>query len=121
MHNFDISVLDYLGKIGTGVLVLLSVMYRGNYYEATFFYTREDMLLTISHDLEERVGKITEHPNYTEILITILRKVIPYNDIHDRLDDVDFSKWIQGEMQILSDDEPEIIEEHEIKKIIRRP
>ena len=37
MDKFKISILEYLGKLEQGVLVLLSIVYNNQYYEATFF------------------------------------------------------------------------------------
>jgi len=52
MKTFDFSVLEYLGKVETGVLVLLSVVYEKKYFEATFFYDDKNIVLTISDELE---------------------------------------------------------------------
>jgi len=80
--DFSISILKYLGKINRGVLVLLSIMYKGKYYEGTFFYTAEDILLTISKPLEEELGqKIENNPEYVDILRDILKKITPYSEI----------------------------------------
>ena len=56
MDKFDVSVLEYLGKVDGGILVLLSIVYQKQYYEATFFYNEQDILLTISEDLEQVTG-----------------------------------------------------------------
>ena len=79
--KFSISVLKYLGKLKDGILVLLSIVYDNKYYEATFFYTDSDILLTISEKLEIELGyKIKEDPEYIDILRDILRKIIPYSE-----------------------------------------
>lgn len=84
--EFSVSVLDYLGKINKGVLCLLSIMYRKKYYEATFFYTQEDILLTISEQLESELGhKIEEDENYILLLKEILKKVSPYDEVIHQL------------------------------------
>ena len=82
--KFEISILKYLGKIKGGILVLLSIVYDNKYYEATFYYNATDILLTVSEDLEKLIKhKITEDPEYTDILKDILRKVIPYSKTED--------------------------------------
>jgi hypothetical protein len=84
--EFSISILNYLGKINRGALVLLSIMYKGKYYEGTFFYTAEDILLTISKPLEEELGhKIEDDPEYVDVLRDILKKITPYNEIIKQL------------------------------------
>jgi len=117
MNNFDVSVIDYLGKFQNGVLVLIAITLDSQYFDATFFYTKEEIVLTISDEMEEVVGNIKEHPNYKDLLLIILKKVLPYHDIADRIDDVDFGKWIKGQIELFSDDEPEIIPDGVIKNI----
>ena len=89
-----ISILEYLGKADKGILVLLSVIHDSKYYEATFFYTADDILLTISNELELAIGcEITKYPDYVNILKDILKKIIPYNDMINRVDPIDFHRW----------------------------
>lgn len=100
MDNFDISILEYLGKVDGGVLVLLGIVHQGIYYEATFFYNETDILLTISEDLEQITGDIKQHKSYQNILQQILKKVVPYTEMYDRIDPVDFSRWVKGVLEI---------------------
>jgi hypothetical protein len=100
MKTFDFSVLEYLGKVETGVLVLLSVVYEKKYFEATFFYDDKNIVLTISDELESYVGDIKKHPEYSDILRDILRKIVPHNEMFDRIDSVDFSRWVEGYIEI---------------------
>lgn len=94
MDKFKVSILDYLGKIDPGVLALISIIYQEEYHEATFFYTQEQMVLTISEDLESKLGyPITQDPEYSKLISEIIKRVIPYSEIYNRIDDVDFSKW----------------------------
>jgi len=30
----------------------------------------------------------------------ILRKIVPYNEMFDRIDSVDFSRWVEGYIEI---------------------
>lgn len=84
--EFSVSILDYLGKINKGVLVLLSIVYKEKYYEATFFYNNEDMLLTPSDNLEKSLSiKIEQHPDYIELLKEILKKIAPYGEVISQL------------------------------------
>ena len=80
--RFEISLLKYLGKLKDGVLVLLAIVYNNKYYEATFYYTATDILLTISEDLEKELGhEITKDPEYIDILRIILKKIIHYSEV----------------------------------------
>lgn len=95
MDKLKFSVLDYLGKIESGVLVLLSFTIEDEYYEGTFFYTDESILLTVDDLLENKLGvdNIENWEGYVELIRNILKIIIPYGEIYPRLDDVDFNKW----------------------------
>lgn len=87
--KFAISILKYLGKLDKGILVLLSVVYKEKYYEATFYYTDADIFLTISEELTEELGhEINQDPEYIDILKDILHKITPYKEIITQLEDI---------------------------------
>ena len=94
MDKFNISILEYLGQIHGGMLVMLSILYDGEYFVATFFYNEEDMVLTISDELEEKIGPIKDHKNYLDILKDILKKIVPFEEIYDRSDPVDLKPYV---------------------------
>ena len=100
MKTFDFSILEYLGKLETGVLVLLSCIYERKYYEATFFYDDKNIILTISDELEIIVGDIRNHPEYFNCLRDILKKVVPHNEMYDRIDQVNFARWVEGVIEL---------------------
>ncbi len=101
MDKFQVSILEYLGKLENGVLILLSIVYDDAYYEATYFYTSEELVLSVPEELEEVLGhKITEDELYPDLLRGIIKKVVPYNEIYGRIDDIDFTRWIkEGEIE----------------------
>lgn len=117
MKTFDFSILEYLGKVEGGILVLLSVMHDKKYYEATFFYDDQNIILTIPDELEEIVGDIKSHPEYMNCLRDILKKVVPFNEMFDRIDPVDFGRWVEGEIEIEMDSEVEHVSPSQIKLI----
>ena len=82
--------------------------YQKQYYEATFFYNEQDILLTISEDLEQITGNITEHPQYTDILKIILKQIVPFSDMYDRIDPVDFKRWVEGVIEVEQGESEEI-------------
>jgi hypothetical protein len=93
--KFNLSILEYLGKIEEGILVLISIVYNDKYYESTYFYTTDQIVLTVSEELEADLGhKIQDDPEYTEVIKFLLRKVVPYNEMIKRIDEVDFRRWI---------------------------
>jgi hypothetical protein len=114
MNEFEVSVLEYLGKFELGILVLISINHKLKYHEATFYYDAENICLTISEELEFVVGDIKTHPEYGNLIKSILSKVVPYNQMYNRLDPLDVSKWIYGEIEE-DTQEKEIIDGSEIK------
>lgn len=115
MEKIDVDILEYLGRLEKGILVLVGLLYNKKYYESTFYYTESEMVLTISEDLEELIGDIKKHPQYAHILTRILKKVVPYKQMYGTLDEVNLGKWVEGVIQLVSDFEPEEISESEIK------
>ncbi len=100
MKTFEFSVLEYLGKVEGGILVLLSVIYEKKYFEATFYYNDQHIVLTISDELESIVGDIKTHPEYFDCLKDILKKIVPYNEMFERIDPVNFARWVEGSFDL---------------------
>ncbi len=87
--TFDI--IEYLGKFEDGVLALISLNYEDEYYDATFFYKENFVTLTIDEKLEEIIGEIEEWSGYNNLILDLMKKVVPYDEIISRLDKVDVS------------------------------
>jgi hypothetical protein len=69
------------------------------------------MVLTISEDLEEVIGHtIDKDPEYADLLSDILKRLIPFNEMYNRLDDVDFSKWVEYDEPESNNDEVEYLD-----------
>lgn len=98
--TFDI--IEYLGKFEDGVLVLISLNYEDEYYDATFFYKEEPLIqtfvtLTIDEKLEELIGEIEEWSGYNNLVLELMKKVVPYDEMITRLDPVDVSGYLKNE------------------------
>jgi hypothetical protein len=92
------DILDYLGKYENGVLVLLSIGYKGEFSEGTIYYSNEMLSLNVDESIEEDLGmKIEFWDGYRDLLISILKKVVPYNEIINRLDEVDFTIYVEDD------------------------
>jgi hypothetical protein len=88
------DVVDYLGKYENGVLVLLSIGYKGEFTEGTIYYSNEALALTVDESIEKDLDMPIElWKGYRDLLISILKKVVPYNEIINRLDEVDFAQY----------------------------
>ena len=85
--TFDI--IEYLGKFEDGVLALISLNYEDEYYDATFFYKENFVTLTIDEKLEEIIGEVEEWSGYNNLVLELMKKVVPYDEIIIRLDPVD--------------------------------
>ncbi len=92
------DIIDYLGKYENGVLVLLSIGYKGEFTEGTIYYSNEMLSLTVDESIEQDLGmKIEFWDGYRDLLISILKKVVPYNEIINRLDEVDFTIYVEDD------------------------
>lgn len=108
------DILDYLGKYENGVLVLLTIGYKGEFTEGTIYYSNQMVALTIDESIEEDLGtKIELWPGYRDLLISILKRVVPYDEIINRLDEIDMS--IYGEVNV-DTKEAEEINKNDIKE-----
>ena len=101
------DIVDYMGKFGGGVLVLLSIECDGLFTEGTIYYSNKDIVLTVDQAVEEKIGcSVIEWHGYKGLLESILSKLVPYDEISGRIDDVDFEKYIgTPEMPIFVNDE----------------
>lgn len=85
--KFKANILDYLGKYEDGILVLLTIEYNNSYYDATYFYNKEHLLLTVSDDLDTLLeNDITSYPEYPDLIRSLIKATIPYDEIINRLD-----------------------------------
>lgn len=92
--TISFSVLEYLGTIADGILVLLSVVCDDVYSEATLFYNKTKFLITISDELETQLQKKLEDlPEYEKIVVDLQNKVVPFEQIINRLDPIDITRW----------------------------
>lgn len=108
------SVLDYLGKFEGGIMVLIALTCDNEYYEGVFFYNAESIVFSVDEKLEQKLGhKIEELDGYPDLLRGILKDIVPYNQMINRIDDVDFSEYLGVKDQV-SGEEPEEIDPSQI-------
>jgi hypothetical protein len=91
------DIVDYMGLIEDGVLVLLSINFNGSFYEGTIFYSEKDIILTVDSEIEDQIGPIENWDGYENLLKSILNKLIPYNEIKNRLDLVNFQNYVESQ------------------------
>ncbi len=108
------SVLDYLGKFEDGIMVLIALTCDSEYYEGVFFYTAESIVLSVDERLEQKIGsKIEQWSGYPDLLRGILKNVVPYSQMVSRIDNIDFSQYLDVKQQT-SDYIPEDIDPSQI-------
>jgi len=112
--EIKVDIVDYMGKMEGGILVLLSVNCDGSFSEGTIFYTPENLALTVSQEVEEKIGSPIEvWEGYQDLVVSTLKKLIPCEELLKRMDDVDFSKYLEydGETTFIDDEiDPDDIE-----------
>jgi hypothetical protein len=89
--KFDI--IEYFGKIDNGVLVIISLNYNDVHYDSTFYYKENYVAITIDEELEYLIGVVEEWDGYNKLILDIMSKVIPYDEIINRLDVLDVSEY----------------------------
>ena len=83
------SILDYRGKYEGGILVSVGLMYKENFYNSIFYYTEDKMVLNVEDNLIETLGfYIEEHPEYLDILKSIIEKCEPYEVVIEQLEEI---------------------------------
>lgn len=89
-----IDVLDYIGKHDDGIITILSLGYEGEYYEATFYYQKQLLALTPDAKLIEKLGcEIEDWEGYNDLMLDIMKKVVPFDEMITRVDEFDPSKY----------------------------
>lgn len=95
--DIKVDIIDYLGKIDDGIIVLISLSYDGEYYEGTFYYKENLIALTPDETLEEKLGSVIEDwEGYNELVLDIIKKLVPYDEMIKRIDDLDLSQYGVG-------------------------
>lgn len=88
------DILDYLGKVDDGIIVLLSLSCDGDYYEGTFYYKENLIALTPDEKLEEKLeSPIEDWEGYNDLVIEIIKKLVPYEEMITRIDDLDLTQY----------------------------
>lgn len=93
------DIIEYSGKInipgkGEVVMVILSLNYDNNYYDASFVYDSKNFVtLTVDESLEDEIGIIEHWAGYNQLIMDIKSKIISYDEIIVRLDEIDISGY----------------------------
>jgi hypothetical protein len=84
------SILDYLGRYDDGILVSIGLMWKQKYYDGIFFYTKNKMIISVDESFTNDLGcYIEQHPDYINLLKSIILQCEPFAEIFDKLDNVE--------------------------------
>ena len=115
MNSIKADIIDYIGKYENGVLVLLSINCDDAFSEGTLYYNNEILAITVNENVEKEIGYPIElWTGYRDLIISLLKRVVPYDEIINRLDEVDFSKYFPTNQEF--NDDAEDINENDIIK-----
>lgn len=93
------DIIEYSGKLNLPdrnevIVVILSLNYNENYYDASFVYDNSNFItLTVDTTLEDIVGVIENWEGYNKLILDIKSKVLPYDEAIVRLDEIDISGY----------------------------
>jgi hypothetical protein len=87
-EDLDISIVNYLGKLEKGVLVLLSVKYKENIFEATYWYDEEYKVITLEDKLEKELGSVEDLESYKDIIEYLDQNTSNFDKIYETLSPV---------------------------------
>lgn len=82
------SIIDYLGKMGDGILTQINLTFEGKNYDGTFFYTSDRILITVSDEFIKNIGKRIElHEDYESILTHLINSAEPFENIINEIEE----------------------------------
>lgn len=85
------DILDYEGKVDKAVVVLLSIKYGEKFGEGIFIYDDKVFTISVDSDIKEYIGQdIEQWDGYMDFIESIFKKLVPYNEIFTRIDDLKF-------------------------------
>jgi predicted transcriptional regulator len=78
--ELDISVKDFLGRMGPGIVAVLSVIYNQEVYEALYWYTEEIHMIQLPGELKNQIGEIEKHKKYEDIMEHLKKSTPDYKE-----------------------------------------
>ena len=90
-----VDIIDYLGRFGNGIIVLLNISIDDEYSEAVLFYNNDTIALTVSESVEDALGStIEEWEGYREMLEFLFSKLVPSSELYNSLDEFDLERYL---------------------------
>lgn len=86
--EINITILEYIGRLGPGVVAQLSILHSEKIYSGMVFYTEEHLVIEIERTLTSVIGNIEEHKEYDDIVIYLKDNLEDYTKIAPMLVDL---------------------------------
>lgn len=84
------SIIDYIGKYEEGILVSVGLMYNNKFYDAIFYYTKDQMIVNTDRKFREELGfHIQEHEDYLPLMKSLIEQCEPFESIIDQMVDIE--------------------------------
>lgn len=89
-----IDVLDYLGKHEDGIIVSITIGVDGEFYDGHFYYKElenSELFVAVScEQFQEKLNcEIEDWDKYDELIVEIVKKVVPFKEMIGRIDEFD--------------------------------
>lgn len=92
--EFNVDIIDYLGKFDNAIFVKLSVSYKEKYYDAVFYYKAELITITVDPNLEKILGcLIEESEGYVDLMYKIVEKLPSYDSLLTQVDKLNLDDY----------------------------
>ena len=83
------SILDYIGKYEGGILVSVGLMYNDKYYDSIFYYTSDQMIITVDDKMINDLGHyIEEDDDYLPLMENLINQCELHENMIDKLDEI---------------------------------
>jgi hypothetical protein len=98
--NWNISIKDYMGRVGDGILTLVTLVIDSTAYDITYWYNNEKCVVTITDALKDKlnVSDIEEHSHYEGLLVQLKKLTVPHAQMINSIDDLDLSKYVPQDL-----------------------
>lgn len=110
------DVIDYLGKYENFIVTLVTIKWGESYSEGILFYNEELNILTVDKTIEEEFGNIIEyHPQYGKQMLELRTKLVPYNEMVNRIDDFNPDIYFKDAIDNNQVSDGEVVKDSDIK------
>lgn len=98
--NWNISMKDYMGRVGDGILTLITLVVDSTAYDITYWYNSDKQVVTITEALKTKlnINDIEEHAYYEQLVLKLKKLTVPHSEMINSIDDLDLSKYVPQDL-----------------------